>query len=489
MKTVLELLSAAAERFPKRAAFEDDACVLTWRELLLVSRSIGSALSKRLPPHSPVAVCMDKRPLTVAAMLGVLWAGCYYTIIDCAMPQKRASLILSVFEPRAVLCETGECDKWQGIAQGALCLETEGLRGDYEDERLERIQREIIDTDLMYVLFTSGSTGTPKGVSIRHSSVLDFAAWAVKALNINEQCRFGNQAPLYFDNSVLDICCALSTGAAVHFIPRKYFLFVGKLMDYLEENRINTLFWVPSALMAPANAGVVCGGRPRGVERVYFCGEVMPCKQLNIWRASLPNADFVNMYGPTEITDVCAWYRVKRAFRDDDALPIGFPCDNTRIHLLDGEICVAGTCLAAGYYRAPEKTAAAFVQNPLNDIVPERIYKTGDLGAYNEYGELMFLGRKDSQVKKQGYRIELGEIETALRACAEVENGCCFFKAETEAITAVYAGGATERDIKTALKAALPKYMLPDAYLKMDELPQTGNGKIDRLRLRRELGE
>ena len=489
MKTMLGLLTETARRFPERAAFEDEGCVLTWQALLNRSRQIGTALSQLLPAHSPVAVCMEKKPETIAAMLGVLWAGCYYTVLDCTMPAKRVQLILDVFKPRAVLCEKGETDKWQSLAPNACCLASEEIQTNADEEKLACIQQDVIDTDLMYVLFTSGSTGTPKGVSIRHASVLDFTAWAAEALHIDEHCRFGNQAPLYFDNSVLDIGCALRTGAAVHFIPRKCFMFPRKLMCYLEDHKIDTLFWVPSALMSPANAGIVTDGHPRGVKRVFFCGEVMPCKQLNVWRDSLPHADFVNMYGPTEITDVCAWYRVNRDFRDEDALPIGFPCDNTRILLLEGEICVAGVGLAAGYYRAPDKTAAAFVQNPLNSVVPELIYKTGDLGAYNDRGELMFLGRKDSQVKRQGYRIELGEIEAALQACDGVENGCCFFDAEKEAITAVYTGCASQQTVKAALKLALPKYMLPDEYRVMQQLPQTGNGKLDRLRLRQELDE
>jgi amino acid adenylation domain-containing protein len=485
-KTMLSLLVETAERFPEHAAFEDEACILSWRELLARSRQIGTALSHLLPKHSPVAVCMEKKPETIAAMLGVLWAGCYYTIIDCTMPEKRISMILDVFAPYAVLCEEGETNKWQRLAQNVYCLSAKQLTEDEDDARLECIQRELVDTDLMYVLFTSGSTGVPKGVSIRHASVINFSAWAVETLHINEQCRFGNQAPLYFDNSVLEICCAIRTGATVHFIPRKCFMFAGKLISYLEDYGIDTLFWVPSALMAPANAGVIKDGRPKGVKRVFFCGEVMPCKQLNIWRASLPNADYVNMYGPTEITDVCAWYRVKRDFRDEDALPIGFPCDNTRILLLDGEICVAGSCLAAGYYRSPDKTAEAFVQNPLNLTLRELIYKTGDLGAYNDRGELMFLGRKDSQVKRQGYRIELGEIEVALKTCNGVDNGCCFYDAAKETITAVYTGRLSERDVKAALKLMLPKYMLPDEY-RMMPMPLTGNGKIDRQRLMREL--
>ena len=487
MKTMLSLLVKTAQRLPEHAAFEDEEHVLSWRELLARSRQIGTALSHLLPSRSPVAICMEKKPETIAAMLGVLWAGCYYTIIDCTMPEKRIGLILDVFAPCAILCEEGGTEKWQRLAQNARCLPTAQLLENEDDVILERIQRDVIDTDLMYVLFTSGSTGTPKGVSIRHASVINLSAWAVETLHIDEHCRFGNQAPLYFDNSVLEFCCAIRTGATVHLIPRKYFLFSGKLMSYLEGHRINTIFWVPSALMTPANIGVVKDGRPKGVERVFFCGEIMPCKQLNVWRASLPNADYVNMYGPTEITDVCTWYRVNRDFRDEDTLPIGFPCDNTRILLVDGEICVAGICLAAGYYRASDKTADVFVQNPLNHTVPERIYKTGDLGAYNDRGELMFLGRKDSQVKRQGYRIEMGEIEVALKACDGVDNGCCYFDMTAEIITAVYTGCSSERDVKRALKTMLPKYMLPDEYRMMQQLPLTGNGKIDRQQLKQAL--
>lgn len=481
--TVLQWLTATAERFPTRPAFEDETTVYTWETMLRRSMEIGTALHSIAAPHSPIAICMDKRPETIAAMLGVIWAGCYYTILDRTMPQARAQLILDTFQPRLMLCETADKDKFTTVP----CRVTEELQSIPDPACLQSIQEEIIDTDLMYVLFTSGSTGTPKGVSIRHVSVLDFGRWAVSELKIQETFRFGNQAPLYFDNSVLDICCALKAGACVHFIPKKYFMFPGKLMEYLENKQIDTIFWVPSALIAPANAGVVQGGRPNTVKRVFFCGEVMPCKQLNAWIHSLPDADFVNMYGPTEITDVCAWYRVDRAFQDDDTLPIGFPCGNTRLLLLDGEICVAGTCLAAGYYRNPEKTEAAFIQNPLNIIVPERIYKTGDLGEYNDRGELMFLGRKDSQIKKHGYRIELGEIECALRACEGVENGCCFYRAEEEEIIAVYMGTANEKELKASLRQSLPKYMLPDVYHLMPELPQTGNGKIDRQKIKQEL--
>ena len=185
---------------------------------------------------------------------------------------------------------------------------------------------------------------------------------------------------------------------------------------------------------------------------------------------------------------MCAWYRVDRDFADTDSLPIGFPCANTRILLLGGEICVTGTCLARGYYNAPEKTAAAFVPNPLRPQIAETIYKTGDLGAYNDRGELLFLGRRDSQIKRSGYRIELGEIECALNAAQGVDQGCCWYDAAREKICAAYTGIADPKAVKAALKAALPRYMLPDTLTLRPALPHTPSGKIDRQALRQSLG-
>ena len=487
IRNVLAWLEASAHRDPQHIAFEDDSAALTYAQLMQRAQEIGSFLHRCIPPQSPVLVYMDKSPDCIAAMLGAVYAGCFYTPIDPAMPDSRLERIVSVLKPRCILCEKRYLEKAQALNCAAELICVEEIPQQIDALALAEVRAQHVDNDLLYVLFTSGSTGMPKGVAITHRSVIDFAEWACDALNIEADCLFGNQAPLYFDNSVLDIYCAIRMGAAVHFIPRKYFTFPGKMTEYLEEKGINTIFWVPSALTGVSNAGALEKCVPSRLERIFFCGEVMPCKTLNAWRKALPNARYVNMYGPTEITDVCTYFPVERDFADDDALPIGFACANTRVMLIDGEICVTGTCLSPGYYDAPEKTAEVFVPNPLRKGVTEMMYRTGDLGVYNDRGELMFLGRRDSQIKKQGYRIELGEIECALCAHPQVAAGCCLYDAAQEKIYAVYAGDAEEKILLRSMKEKLPKYMLPDVFVRREALPATGNGKIDRVQLKKEV--
>ena len=485
-RNVLDWLSDAARHSPGAAAFDMPGTALTWGQVEARAKCVGSFLAVRVPRQSPVLILMEKSPACLCAMLGAVYAGCFYTPLDSSMPEARMRLIAETLKPAVILCEEKFVEIARHIAGDALVCGYGEIGDETEEALLAQRRSGHIDSDLLYVLFTSGSTGNPKGVSITHRSVIDFVEWACEALKLPDGPRFGSQAPFYFDNSVLDIYCAMRMRGSLYLIPKGDFMFPKRLLARLQAEKIDTIFWVPSALTALAKAEVLSENCLSELKRVFFCGEVMPCATLNQWKRALPEADYVNMYGPTEITDVCAWYRVDRDFADTDSLPIGFPCENTRIDLIDGEICVSGTCLSPGYYNAPEKTAAAFVQNPLRPQIPEIIYKTGDLGEYNERGELMFLGRRDSQIKRSGYRIELGEIECALQNAPGIELACCYYDAEKEKIIAAYTGNPDEKNLKAALKAALPKYMLPDALLKRDALPCTGSGKIDRLALKRE---
>ena len=496
---VLDYLDASAARFPEKIAFGDDKTTLTFAQLRDKARRGGTYLAARIGANQPVAVFMEKTPECLAAFFAAVSAGCFYVPLDTKMPAERIKLIFDTLHPAFVFYDAKNAETAQAVAGDAqTALFETACETEADDAVLGAIRAAHVDTDLLYVLFTSGSTGVPKGVTICHKSMIDYADWLHNALGIDENCVLGNQAPFVFDNSTLDIYSTLKNGCTTWIIPKKCFSFHKTMMQFLAQHEINTIFFVPSALIAIANSGILDITQPTTLTRVYFCGEVMPNRQLNQWRRALPQAQFCNMYGPTEITDVCSYYIVDREFDDDEPLPIGKACENTRIIILNdenrpvgedetGELCVLGTCLSMGYYNNPEQTNKAFVQNPLNTVFVERMYRTGDLARYNELGEIMFLGRKDFQIKHQGcYRIELGEIETALLAVPSVSNGCCLFDEAKDEIVCVYMGGEDSSALAKQLKVKLPDYMMPNRYVQLDRLPMTINDKIDRVTLRKE---
>ena len=495
---VLEYLEASAQRFPEKIAFGGEKSTLSFAQLQDRVRRAGSFLTARIGPRRPVAVFMEKTPECLAAFFAAVAAGCFYVPLDTKMPADRIRLIFDTLQPAFVFYDAKNAEAAQAVSQGIPSADFElACETEIDEAALAAVRAQHVDTDLLYVLFTSGSTGVPKGVTIAHRSMIDYADWLHETLGIDESCVLGNQAPFVFDNSTLDIYSTLKNGATTWIIPRKCFSFHKTMMRFLQEHEINTIFFVPSALIAIANSGILEQIQPTYLKKIYFCGEVMPNRQLNQWRRAVPEAQYVNMYGPTEITDVCSYYIADRDFADEDPLPIGRACGNSRILILTdenkeaavgetGELCVLGTCLSMGYYNNPAQTEKAFVQNPLNTAFVERMYRTGDLARWNERGEIMFLGRKDFQIKHQGcYRIELGEIETALLAVEAVGNGCCLFDAEKDEIVCVYTGAVGDGELHGILKQKLPSYMLPNRYVHLDRLPMTINDKIDRVTLKK----
>ena len=312
---------------------------------------------------------------------------------------------------------------------------------------------------------------------IAHRGVIDYIDWAVSTFSITSEAVIGNQAPFYFDNSTLDIYLMYATGATLDIIPEMDFSFPAKLVDYMNEHRITFVFWVPFVLINVA----------------IFAGEVMPNKHLNYWRRHLPGCRYANLYGPTEITVDCTYYEVDREFADDEPLPIGKACRNSDVLILvdqqreaavneEGELCVRGSSLALGYYNDWEKTKSAFIQNPLNRHYPETIYCTGDIVYKNERGEIIYVGRKDSQIKHNGYRIELGEIENAILATKLVDNCCATYDFAEKKIV-LYYQAAEELNLSVFRKAVankIPRYMLPTVYHREEVLRQNASGKIDR---------
>ncbi|EAK0460469.1 amino acid adenylation domain-containing protein, partial [Campylobacter upsaliensis] len=412
-------------------------------------------------------------------------SGNFYTLLDEKMPLERIEKIIKVLKPKAFITS-----KSLNLKLDLPTLYTEDFESyERDEEALIKARLKHIDTNLLYVFFTSGSTGLPKGVSISHKSVIDYAFWVSEEFELDENEIIANQAPLYFDNSILDIFPTIKEGGSVHLVPNSLFAFPLKVLEYLENEGVNTIFWVPSVLIYFANTQALEKFKLEKLKKVLFCGEIMPNKQLNYWRTHLPHTLFANLYGPTEITDVCCFYKVDREFKDDELLPIGKACKNTELLVFDenknfineagkkGELYVRGTSLSLGYYNDIEKTKAAFIQNPLHHNYLDLLYKTGDIVAYNEFGELLCYGRLDNQIKFKGHRIELGEIEAVLNSHEKIKNSACIFK--DDKLIAFYES-EEELDLKGFCKQKLPPYMIASSFVRVEKFALNANGKIDR---------
>lgn len=493
MRSVLDFFEETVKRYPDKTAFADEKGSCTFQELKDRARKIGSYLADKVEPRDPVPVLMEKSTDTMAVFLGCIYAGAFYVLLDIKHPKSRIDSILDTLEC-GFFFSSEEFQKEAEAFKGGreiLWLE-EADRTPADDERLERINGQRLDTDPLYCNFTSGSTGVPKGVLVGHQSVIDFISEFTRLFHITEEDVIGNQAPWDFDVSVKDIYSGLMTGATVQIIPRRFFSIPVQLMDFLCERKITTLTWAVSALCIITTLKGFDYRVPDTIRKVMFSGEVMPVKHLNLWKKYVPDAEYVNLYGPTEITCNCTYYRIDRDFERGEAIPIGRAFPNERVFLLDeedrevtepevpGEICVAGSALALGYYNNPEQTARAFVQNPLNKKYPERIYRTGDLGYYDKEGELYYKSRKDFQIKHMGHRIELGEIEAVMNRVDEILRCCCLFDEKRNRITAFYEGGIDKKELKKKMGESLPMFMLPNVFYDLEEMPLTKNGKIDR---------
>ena len=491
-KNILEYLEKTAITHKNKLAFSNGKEGLTFGEIYDRSRAIGSFLCDRGFYREPIAIIMDKHPNTLTAFWGTVYAGCFYACIDEKMPQARILAIFEKLMPRAIICDAKNYKVAMSLGIEKVYLYDDIVAHTVNDFALDEIRSKQSSTDAIYVAFTSGSTGTPKGVVACHRSVIDYTEALCDALNFSEETVFANQTPLYFDAPLKEIMPTIKLGATTYFVPKMLFSFPIRLVEYLDQYKINTVCWVVSALVQISSLGALESHTPKYLTTVCFGSELFPRKQYDLWRAALPNARFFNLYGPTEATGMSCYWAAERELSEDEPIPIGRPFDNTDIILLDennrqaneGEICIRGTCLTMGYYNDPEKTAAVFVQNPLNTAFGELIYRTGDIGRYNDLGELVFLCRKDSQIKHMGHRIELGEIEAATLKNDAISRACCVYDNNAKRIVLYYVGDTDEKALILHLNTLLPRYMLPAEIIKLSSMPLTPNGKIDRKGLR-----
>lgn len=492
MKNILEFLENTAPRLGDKTAFADESGSLSFDKLMHLARAGGSFLLGRGIYRQPVAVFMDKSPRTIAAFFAVIYAGCCYVPLEKGMPLHRLRMILQRLQPQAIICDDASAPVANDLGWDDKVVDSNELfAAEIDDEALAAIRRRQIDTDPAYIVFTSGSTGVPKGVTACHRSVIDYANSLCPVIGASEDSRFAMQVPLYVDACMKEILSVIKCGSTAFLMPQSLFMSPLRVLDFLNRYEINTICWVASALTLVSGLGAFEEGRPEHMKTVCFGSEVFPVKQLHLWQKACPEARFINLYGPTEATGMSFYFNVDRDFAEGEAIPVGRPFDNTDFFLLreddtqapagePGEICIRGTALSLGYFDDPERTAAAFTQNPLNPHYPETVYRTGDIGRLNERGELVFISRKDSQIKNMGHRIELGEIESCACLCGGVESACCVFIKEKSKLYLYYMGTADEKSVQKHLRKELPRYMVPTKLYRMQTLPLLPNGKIDR---------
>lgn len=498
-KSLLDYFEETVHRCPDKIALIHGEDRLSFAELHTNVQQLASYLMDVTAgcDRCPICIFLPKSVEVVIGDIASLYSGNFFNNLDVKTPTDRIRNIFQMLQPAAVITNDkylSVLEKIPDINFPIINLDGEAWEkawGHKDELKAKRAQQ--IDTDPLCIINTSGSTGTPKGVLLTHRGFIDYVNWAVDTFHFDGSEILGVMSAIVFDHYVYETCLMMATGATLVLLNNELAAFPARLLTEVQQKKVNYIFWVPTIMVNIANMGLLEKIRLPDLKLVWFAGEVFPTKQFNEWRKAYPDVTFVNLYGPCEITVDCTYYIIDRPLQDDEPIPIGIPCRNMDVFLLEdgqkieeegieGEICVRGISLAMGYYNNPEKTAAAFVQNPLNSTYPERIYRTGDLAYWNAQGQLVFKGRKDNLIKHMGNRVNLGEIEhIAVDSLKVVSNCCVVYNFEKKLITMFYeSNGSSVLEIRKALATQMPRYMVPNEYIELDQLPRNTNGKIDR---------
>lgn len=493
-----DLVINSAEHMPEALAVKGPDGSISYGELDRVANRIARALAELgVRAGDRVGIWLDKSVRAVAAMQGVLRLGAAYVPLDPVAPPSRIRTIMQDCMMHG-LVSTGK--NAEAVLNGdlkhvvTLCVDgAVGIGwddlGSFSDKPVQRFVPG--DDDLAYILYTSGSTGTPKGVCISQRNALAFVNWAAEELKATPSDRFSNHAPFHFDLSVLDLYSAFQVGASVFLIPDGLAYFPQKLVDFILQEEITIWYSVPSALVLMMEQGGLLDLQSIPLRVIIFAGEPFAIKHLRRLYERWPSVRFLNLYGPTE-TNVCTFYEVQKISRDrTKPVPIGRACCGDRVWAVkedgtevnpgeEGELMVSGPTVMLGYWGRPPRG--------------DQPYATGDIVKLQEDGNYVYVGRRDHMVKVRGHRIELGDIEAALGKHPQIQNAAVVVSGSgMDARLVAYVTSTTNKmppllDIKRHCAEHLPRYMIVDNVLYLNELPLTRNGKVDRLKLERDAG-
>ncbi len=502
MKSIFEYFLKTVALYSNNIAVDDCNVTYTFEQLKDIAYRIAfKIISDNFGTNHPIIIFFPKSSKEVASFLGVIFSGNFYVPIDIKQPDERIKKIIKVMDCRLIITERKYIDllKNMGIDESQIIVYEDVISLEYNIKDVMEVQSRVIDTDPLYVKFTSGSSGEPKGVVLPHRAVMDYILSLNKIIPLSYGHICGNISPLHFDNSVHDVYEMILFGSRLILIPDHCMSFPVDLIELINRKNINVLWWPTSAIEYLANSNILDQvSMESKIEIITSVGQILQYKHYKRIFEYLNKPSFINLYGPTETAVASTYYIIPPNFQENESIPIGKPFPNTDVLVLNddnvlvkgeeiGELCIRGTSLAGGYYNNPQKTAEVFVQNPLNHSYPELIYRTGDLVKYNKRGELIFLGRRDFQIKHRGNRIELGEIESvAINDIREISSCCTLYDYEKQKIIMFYTSHKEldKRELTKSLFRSLPKYMIPEEMIYLKVFPKNANDKIDRVLLK-----
>jgi amino acid adenylation domain-containing protein len=501
-----ELFEAQVDRSPQALAvvFEDQR--LSYRELNDRANQLAHYLrGQGVKADTLVGLCVERSLEMVVGILGILKAGGAYVPLEPSYPRERLEYMIADSSPALVLTQFSLLDRLPESITPMLLLDMDAnqdLLREFPSHNPGRESVGLTPEHLAYVIYTSGSTGKPKGVMNEHRGVANRLLWARDACLVRSDDRVLQKTPFSFDVSVWEFLQPLLSGAQLivaqpggHMDPRY-------LAEIIEREQITVIHFIPSMLQVFLEHGVTDGCR--GLRRVLCSGEALPYALWQRFTASLPGVELHNLYGPTEAAIEVTWWQCQSQVHEG-IVPIGRPIANTRIYILDGErrpvpqgvtgeLYLGGVGVARGYWKKPELTEQRFVKDPFREG-GARMYKTGDLGRWLADGAIEYMGRNDFQVKIRGFRIELGEIEQHLAALPGVNTAVVMAHEYRPGEKRLVAYVIVERDaqpfkgrengkiiaaLRQGLQSAMPDYMVPSAFVILDKMPLTSNGKVDR---------
>lgn len=493
-------IERAVAKFPSNVALVCDVFgELTYSDMSEQSDLIARELAAcGIEPGDRVVICMKRTSAVVLAIVAILKLGACYVPVAQNTPKSRLARILKDCRPRATIFDAHSSPSNFESADGALLMiepadaaisvsiERSSPRHDNELEKLA--------SGTCSIIYTSGSTGNPKGVIITSANILHYIGWATEYFGMSSDDRVLGTAPFHFDMSTFDIFASLLAGAELNVASERDCLFPKLLVTKMMDRKITVWKGVSSLFGHVARLLSLESCSFPQLRTLIFSGESLPTRYLLHWMSMFPEIDYYNGYGPTETTGVSCCYRILRPMAETDPIPIGRPRAETSVRIVDGdeivteahhtgELVIGGPGVTSGYWSDGQKTKESFVTRIGDQVFERPVYRTGDLGYYDDNRDIVFVSRVDRQIKHQGYRIELNDIESALFRIDGVVDAAVVHKAEedrSEIVAFFDAPDSLEDDkVFSHLRSSLPAYMTPKTLVRLPGLPRNDRGKVD----------